>query len=151
MSRAVIKHLPFPFLGIPGHELPCKASSVCQLFPNTGSGDLTHGTAPLEGSWQDAARCPAALSAGRVTLPLCSLSCPAAWCKPAEVPGQVSSWPVLRKELNRGGEPSHQLCALGARCEPGTWPLVTPKLAAVLASPQSRHSSSQGALPIPPH
>lgn len=60
-------------MGIPGHERTRKVSGVCQLFPKTGGGDLTHGAAPLQGFWWDAAHCLAAVSATCVLchLPLC--------------------------------------------------------------------------------
>lgn len=48
-----------PPWGSPATNSP--SENVCQLFPKTGGGDLTHGTAPLQGFWQDAAHHPAAL------------------------------------------------------------------------------------------
>ena len=70
---------------------------------------------------------------------------------PRAAAGQVSSWGVPREKLNPGGEPGHRLCARGARREPGTLLLVAPKPSAMLVTPESRCSGSQGAFPVPPH
>lgn len=62
MPHAVPKRRPFTSLGIPSHKLTRQVSGVCQLFPKTGSGDLTPITAPLQGSWQAVTHCQATRS-----------------------------------------------------------------------------------------
>lgn len=148
MPRAVVKCLPFPSLGTPGHELTRKASSVRQLFPKTGGGGLTRGTAPPQGFWRDAVGRPCALSL--LTLLPSGLEQTGGGPSPQRPLAKALPRGLPREKSNPGGEPGRQLCAQGARCEPGTLPMVAPEPSATLVAPESRRSSSQGAFPIPP-
>lgn len=92
---AVIQCLPFPSSGIAGHKFTQRSGSVCQLFPKTGGGDLTHGRAPLQGFWQDAGHHPAAL-----LLPMSPFARPPA--QQDSVGGAPSPEQLLAKSLPRG-------------------------------------------------
>jgi len=131
---------PWGFLATNGFK---KRAGVCQLFPKNGDGDLTHGAAPLQGFWREAAYHPclppsmAALLPSQLVQNMDALPQSSHW--PSPFPG------VRTKKLSSGGEPG------SVRREPGTLLLVSSKQPATLVTPESRSSGSRGAFPIPPH